>query len=152
MSNKLSKIINYILYSLLGISIVLILIFYIGGVVPGTEGTSMEEPVITELFLRWTYLLVIGTAVTVLGFSIFNMIIHPKGLKKGLLVLLGVAVLIVVAYFLASDATLTMDGYDGTQNEPVTLKWVGTGLWTTYILAIGAVLAILYSEVVKYFK
>jgi len=152
MSAKYIKIINYILYAFLGISTILVLLFYLGSVVPGTEGTSMEEPVITETLLRWAYFMAIGAAVFTLGFSIFNMIINPKGLKQGLFALVGVVILFGAAYLLASDELLTITGYDGTQNEPITLKWAGTGLYATYILAAGAILAILYSEIAKYFK
>ena len=152
MSAKFIKIINYILYTLLGVSIILVLLFYLGSVVPGTEGTSMEEPVITETLLRWAYVMAILTAVLSVGFSIFNMIINPKGLKQGLFVLVGVVILFGAAYLLASDQILSIETYEGTQNEPITLKWTGTGLYATYILAAGAVLSILYSEIAKYFK
>lgn len=152
MSGKYIKIINYILYALLGISIILVLLFYIGNIVPGTEGTSMEEPVITETLLRWAYVMAVGAAVITVGFSIFNMIINPKGLKQGLFVLVGIIILFGAAYFLASDELLSIETYEGTQNEPITLKWTGTGLYATYILAAGAVFSILYSEISKYFK
>ena len=152
MSGKYIKIINYILYALLGISIVLVLLFYLGNRVPGTVGTSMEEPVITETLLKWAYVMAIGAAVITVGFSIFNMIINPKGLKQGLFVLVGIVILFGAAYLLASDELLSIETYEGTQNEPITLKWTGTGLYATYILAAGAVLSILYSEISKYFK
>ncbi len=152
MSGKYIKIINYILYALLGISIILVLLFYLGNIVPGTGGTSMEEPVITETLLRWAYVMAVGAAGITVGFSIFNMIINPKGLKQGLFVLVGIIILFGAAYLLASDELLSIETYEGTQNEPITLKWTGTGLYATYILAAGAVLSILYSEISKYFK
>ncbi len=152
MSGKYIKIINYILYALLGVSIILVLLFYLGNVVPGTEGTSMVEPVITETLLRWAYIMAIGAAVITVGFSIFNMIINPKGLKQGLFVLLGTIILFGAAYLLASDEILSIETYEGAGNEPFTLKWTGTGLFATYILAGGAVLSILYAEISKYFK
>jgi hypothetical protein len=152
MSGKYIKIINYILYALLGVSLTLVLVFYLGNLVPGTEGTSMEEPVITETLLRWAYVMAIGAAIITVGFSIFNMIINPKGLKQGLFVLVGVVILFGAAYLLASDQILSIETYEGTQNEPITLKWTGTGLYAMYILAAGAVLSILYSEIAKYFK
>lgn len=112
----------------------------------------MEEPVITETLLRWAYVMAVGAAGITVGFSIFNMIINPKGLKQGLFVLVGIIILFGAAYLLASDELLSIETYEGTQNEPITLKWTGTGLYATYILAAGAVLSILYSEISKYFK
>ena len=112
----------------------------------------MEEPVITETFLRWAYVMALGAAATTLIFSLVNLIINPKSIKQTIIMIVGAAILIVASYSLASDQLLSMPGYEGTGNEPVTLKWAGTALWATYILAAGAVLSILYSEVAKFFK
>ncbi len=152
MSGKFTKIINIILWILLGVSVILVVLFYFGKIVPGTEDTNMEEPVITEMFLRWTYLMAIASALLALGFSLFHAIMNPKALKQTLFVALGAAVLIIVAYFLSSDQILNMPGYEGIENEPGTLKWAGTGLYVTYLLAGLAVLSIFYSEIAKYFK
>lgn len=152
MSSKLTRIINIILWVLMGVSIVLVVLFYFGKIVPGTEETNMEEPVITELFLKWTYIMAIGATVVALGFSVVNLINNPKALKQSLIMIVVGAVLVVAAYFLADDRVLSMPGYEGTQNVPETLKFAGTFLWLAYILAGLAVLTILYSEVSKYFK
>ena len=152
MSGKLSKIINILLWVLMGISILLAVLFYLGKIVPGTEGTNMEEPVITETFLRWAYVMAIGAASVTLIFSVVNMILNPKSIKQTIIGVVGAAVLIVVSYMLASDQILSMPGYEGTGNEPTTLKWAGTALYSTYILAILAILSILYAEVAKFFK
>jgi uncharacterized membrane protein YuzA (DUF378 family) len=58
MSNIISKIITISLYVLMGISVVLMLIFYFGSDVPGTADTPMREPVVTETILTWAYVLV----------------------------------------------------------------------------------------------
>ncbi len=136
----------------MGVSVVLVVLFYFGKIVPGTEETNMEEPVITELFLKWTYIMAIGATVIALGFSIVNLINNPKALKQSLIMIVVGAVLVVAAYFMADDQVLSMPGYEGTQNIPGTLKFAGTFLWLAYILAGLAVLTILYSEVAKYFK
>ena len=152
MSSKLTRIINIILWILLGVSIVLVVLFYFGGTVAGTEGTNMYEPKITEAFLDWAYIMVISTIVIALGFSIVNLVTHPKALKQSVFIILGIGILIVVSYYLASDQILSMPGYDGNENIPKTLKNVGTGLVLTYILFGIAILTIVYSEVAKYFK
>jgi hypothetical protein len=41
---------------------------------------------------------------------------------------------------------------ENTDNVPATLKWVGAGLNTMYVMFVAAVLAILYSEINKAFK
>ncbi len=152
MDNTIRKTISIILYVLMGISVVLVAFFYFGKLVPGTEGTNMEEPVITGKILIWAAILVIITAGLALIFPIINLVSNPKSAKSGLFILLGVAILIFVAYTLASNEVLKIPGYTGTDNIPGILKIAGTGLFTTYILAGLAVLSILYSEISKYFK
>jgi len=152
MSSKLTKIINIILWVLMGVSVILVVLFYFGSVVPGTEGSNMEEPVITETLLRWAYIMAIGATIVALGFSIVNLISNPKALKQSLIMVGIGAVLVFAAYFLADDQILNMPGYEGTQNIPGTLKFAGTFLWLAYILAGLAVISIVYSEVAKYFK
>ncbi len=152
MSGKLAKIINIFLWVIMGISLLLAILFYLGKVVPGTEDTTMEEPVITETFLRWAYIMAVGAAAATLIFSVVNMILNPKSIKQTIIGIVGAAVLIVIAYALSSDQILSMPGYDGTGNEPITLKWAGTALYATYILAGLAILSIVYSEIAKFFK
>jgi hypothetical protein len=149
---KLAKIVSYILYALMIISVILAVLFYFGRVVPGTEGTNFEEPNITKTILLWAGILAGITALLSLVFPVINMVTNPKAAKKTLFTLIGVAVLIFVAWLLASDAVLDMPHYEGKDNVPSILKFAGTGLFTTYILAGLAVLSILYSEIVKYFK
>ncbi len=152
MDKKIRKIITIILYVLMGVSIVLVTLFYFGKVVPGTEGTNMEEPVITGKILIWAAILVTITAGLALIFPIIHLVTNLKSAKRGLFILLGVAVLIFIAYTLSSNEVLTIPGYTGTDNVSGTLKIAGTGLFTTYILAGLAVLSILYSEISTYFK
>lgn len=152
MSNKLAKIVSYILYTLMIVSVVLAVLFYFGKVIPGTEGTNMHEPVVTKTILLWAGILAGITALLSLVFPVIHMVANPKVIKKTVLILVGVAVLIFVAWILASDALLDMPHYEGKDNVPSTLKLAGTGLWTAYILAGLAALSILYSEISKYFK
>ncbi|MBS0011399.1 MAG: hypothetical protein KFF49_08305, partial [Bacteroidales bacterium] len=62
------------------------------------------------------------------------------------------AAVIVVAYLLADDTVLNLPHYQGSGNEPRTLKMVDTGLFTAYILIGIAFLAILWSSVSRMFK
>ncbi len=152
MSDKIRKIISIILYVLMGISLVLVVLFYFGKLVPGTEGTNMEEPLITGKILIWAAILIILTAGLAVIFPIMHLISNPKSTKNSLFVILGVAILIFIAYSLASSEVLEIPGYTGIDNVPGPLKFTGTGLFLTYILAGLAVLSILFSEISKYFK
>jgi hypothetical protein len=136
----------------MGITVVFAVLFYLGNAVPGTEGTRLEEPVITQSFLVWAYILFFATAGITVIFSVINFVINPKGLKKMLISFLVGATVIVIAYLFADDTVLNMPFYDGKDNVPQTLKFVDTVMFTAYILAGLAVLSILYSTISRIFK
>ena len=152
MSGTLKTTLKIILWVIMGISILVVLWFYMGPTVPGTEGTSLAEPVATNYALWWAYFLFALTVAITLIFALINIFTSPGGLKRALITLVGIAVLFGISYLLASDQPLNIPGYEGTGNNPSTLKWVGTGLIATYILAGLAFLAILYVEIARIFK
>ena len=41
----------------MGLTVIFAILFYIGGVVPGTEGTRYEEPKVTNSFIVYAYIL-----------------------------------------------------------------------------------------------
>lgn len=152
MSNITSRIIQIILWVLMAVTIVFAVIFYFGNMVEGTEGTRLEEPVITQTFLSWAYILFFAAAAVTIIFSVINIVINPKGIKKGIIALVGAVVIIIIAYLMADDTVLEMPYFTGKGNDPTTLKWVDTGMFTAYILVALAFLAIIWSSVSRIFK
>ncbi|MFC2080996.1 hypothetical protein ACFLR8_02175 [Bacteroidota bacterium] len=148
----ISKISQYILWGLMGVSLVLVGIFFFGGFVTGTEGTAYAEPVITEVILRWAYILLIATLVIAVVFQLVFTALNPKALKSTGIILGIAAVLIFVSYQLADDTVLNLIQYTGPDNVPGTLQFVGTSLIFTYILGVLAIVAILYSAIANLFK
>jgi hypothetical protein len=108
----------------------------------------------TDYALIWAYILFILTAIAAVVFPLFTVVTNVKALVRTLAIFAGAAVLILLSYFVfASDTPIEILGYAGTDNrDPVTLKWVGTGLFSTYILFGMAILSILYSEIASMFK
>jgi hypothetical protein len=108
----------------------------------------------TDYALGWAYILLAIAAIAALLFPLISMATDVKAILRLLAVLAGAAVLVIVSYFVfASDTTIDILGYTGTDNsDPVTLKWIGTGLFSTYIIFGLALLSILYSEVANLFK
>ena len=97
MSELSSKILKILMWVLMVVTIIFALIFYTGNIVPGTEGTRIEEPTITQTFLLWAYILFFATAGITVIFSIINFIKNPKGGKKAIYALLGGVVIIVIS-------------------------------------------------------
>jgi len=152
MSGTLKTFVKIILWVIMGVSVVLLGWFYFGPKVPGTAGTTLEEPVATNVALWWAYIL-FGLAILVtLIFSFMNIFTSKKALKGALISLGALVILFGVSYVLASDQPLNMPGYEGSGNTPIVLKWVGTGLIAAYLLVGVAFLTILYVEIVKLFK
>ncbi len=152
MSEKTKKLTVYLSWALMAITLIFAILFYFGGVVKGTDGTRYEEPLITNSFILYTYILVAITVLLTLFFTIRALVLNPKGLKLALMAFGIVAVLIVIAALLADDTVLNLPHYKGKGNVPRTLLWTDIGLYVAYFLAGLAVVAILYSEISKYFK
>jgi len=108
----------------------------------------------TDYALGWSYILLIIAIILALAFPLITVATDMKAIVRLLAIVAGAAVLILVSYFvLASDTPIDILGYAGTDNkDPVTLKWIGTGLYSTYIIFGVALLSILYSEIAKLFK
>lgn len=144
----MQKVSTIVLYVLAAISIILAIMFFVGGNV--TEGTGLitdDEPIFTALNLTWAAVLFFGAVAITLLFSLYYIITHPKALKGALISLAAGAVLVLVAYLLASDAPVGGRGAADTAAE--TLKWVGTGLYVTYILGGLAIAGIVVSEIYR---
>ena len=148
----ITKISQYTLWGLMAISLVLVGIFLFGGFVEGTEGSSIAEPLITETILKWAYVLLIITAVILIGFQLVFMFTNLKALKRMGIILAVVAALIFASYQLADDTVLNLIQYTGPDNVPGTLQTVGTAIIFTYILGVLAIVAILYSSIANLFK
>ena len=144
---KFAKISKYFLWALMGVSLVLVAIFFFGGFIEGTEGTSIAEPLITNTILRWAYILFIIAAFFSLAFPLVFIAGNLKSAKRlGIVIVIG-AVLIFISNRLASDEVLNLIQYTGPDNVPGTLKTAGTFIIFTYILGVVAILSILYSAI-----
>ncbi len=86
----------------------------------------------------------IAAFVTLL-FAIYQIATNPRSLKKTLITVAGFLVVVGIAYAVA----------DGTGSDAVSesgSKWVGTGLYTFYFLAVLAIASIVYSGITKRFS
>lgn len=156
MSDTTSKILRILLSILLAVSFAVTIWFYLtaGDIESGLDTEKKIElfgPAL-EYLIDWTYVLLFIAIGGTLIFSIAQTISNPKDAAKSILPLLGFVAVLVISWFMASSEILPMPNYDGTGNEPFTLKWSGAGLISMYILFGVAMLAIVYSEVSKMIK
>lgn len=149
---KFAKISRYFLWALMAVSLVLVGIFFFGGFVKGTAGTSLAEPLITDTILNWAKVLFVIAALMAIVFPLVFIAGNLQSAKRlGIVILVG-ALLIFISSRLASDEALNLIQYTGPDNVPGTLKVVGTLIIFTYILGIVAILSILYSAISNLWK
>ena len=97
-----------------------------------------------------TYLMVGFAALTAIGFGIKKMIANQNNAKKTLYTIGGLVAVLIFSYLIASDEVL--GSYEKYEITASTAKQVGMGLTTFYLLAIGAIGAVLYAELSKTFS
>jgi uncharacterized membrane protein len=149
---SITNISRYALWALMAVSLVMVGIFFFGGFVEGTEGTSTAEPLITETILNWAKILLGITVIILVVFQLMFLVTNLKALKRTGIVLLIAAALIFISYQLADDTLLNLIQYTGPDNVPSTLQTVGTAIIFTYILGVIAIVGILYTAIVNLFK
>jgi NADH:ubiquinone oxidoreductase subunit 6 (subunit J) len=96
-----------------------------------------------------TYLMVALAALTAVGFGVKKMMQKTNNAKKTLYSIGGLLVIILISYLMSSDEVL--GSYEKYEITAATAKRVGMGLTTFYLLAIGAIGAVLYAELSKAF-
>lgn len=135
-----SKIIKFTSWALLIAGIVI-------GCLGFITGFTTNDALAVDLLLYWAYVMVGLTlaAIIVVGIIISAMT-NPKGLLKTGIVVLGCAVIVAVAYFLAPGSEAV--GYVGPQPDSQTLKFTDTVLNLTYLSCVAAIVAIVVGSVV----
>lgn len=134
---KSNKILN-ILIALIAIigGFLFIRIFMEDSELLKTDG-DLQNKVISPIIYFSTFLFYAAVIIAI-GLSLWSMIRNPENLKKTLLGLAVLAVVLVVAYFLAdSNAVLDTQGKvitPGGEEGSSVNKWVGTGIYYSIIL------------------
>jgi len=97
-----------------------------------------------------TYLMVGFAALTAIGFGVKKMMQNTNNAKKTLFTMGALVAVLIFSYLIASDEVLV--SYEKYEITASTAKKVGMGLNTFYLLAIGAIGAVLYAEFSKTFS
>ena len=99
-----------------------------------------------------TYLMIAGAAIAAVTFPIMYLVKHPEQAKGALMGVGGFLVLVIVSYIIASGEVMEFPGSEKFGMTEASTKRVGMGLWCFYLLALGAIGAVLHAELGKLFK
>ena len=135
----MKKALSLLKYILLAIGLITVILV----IVRGDAGVGT--------MLTWGYVLLgIGVLAAVL-FPLFNLAQNPKGAMSNLMGLGVVVVILVIAYALSSGEPIRLA--TGEMYEDAgSLKLTDTGLYTTYVALVGAVLVAVLGEIRNSFK
>jgi hypothetical protein len=147
----MQRVVTIFYYFMMAASAVIFLLYYVGPTVPGTEGTSLAEPVVTALSLKYAFVVLVLAILLAIIFPVINAIRDPRNVGRSLLVFGASVVVIGGCFYFASGEILNIPGYSGSDNVPFTLKLVDTGLFAMYLTFVAALLSIVYAEVRRYF-
>jgi len=136
MEKKL-KLVQWLLYAFMGISVLLTILFYIN-----------SNP---DMMLYWGYVLVILSLIVVLTISITNIVKNPKGSIKMLVI---VAIMLIMGFisYAISDNTLSPDQLEKYSLTATGVKMVGASLIMTYMIMVGAIGVFLYTSLYRFLK
>lgn len=138
MIEKRLKYVQWLLYGLMGISALLIVLFYINSSNP-------------DLILYWMYTIAILSLAIILAIVIGSVVKNPKGSLKILMIIAGGLFLGLISYAMSKN-TLAPDQLEKYNLTPNNVRWVGAGLLMTYFIMLGAIGVFIYTSIIKYFK
>lgn len=153
MSKLTYKVSYYVLYAMFAIILIILGLFYFGGEAAAPLVPDMSNPAQTDALLYLIYALFGLAVAATLVAAIFQfgsaLKDNPMGAIKSLLGLILLVVVLVVAWSVGSSETLTIQGYDGTDNVPFWLKLTDMFLYTIYFLLAVTIVAIIGSSIKK---
>ena len=148
MSKFLNKLPNLSLWILFAISIVVSVLFWVGGSEQvEINGNPWDQPFFTDALLDWTYILFGLTLLITLVVTIKQFVDTFKvNAKKGwtsLAVIAAFAAVFVISWFLGSSETINIIGYEGTDNSGFWAQYTDMCVFSMYILCVATVLTII---------
>lgn len=152
---KIRKISSWTFLAAIIASLVVIGLFLVGGEVAADKKliADLYQPAYTDIMLYWAYVLLAATIVLLLIFAVVgfvqNMKHNRKGALGGLLALVSLVALLVVTYSIGSGELLNIPGYEGTDNNPATLKMTDMWIYSMYFMLVLSIIAIIASPLLS---
>jgi hypothetical protein len=133
------KILKYINFAVLGLAALVSVLFY----------ANLAGP---DALLYFSYILTAVALIGVAGFYIYSVVEHPKQIKFVALLAVAAALLIIVCYYLATPTAVGLDPELERTTSGTAIRWSEAGIYSMYILFVGAFITILVGGVRNMFK
>lgn len=130
------KVLKYIEYILLALSLILFAVFMINQ--PKTTDSG-----IMDISLYWVYILLFAAVILILFFILKNSFSTKKGIITLIVLVVGIAVIIGVAYLLAPGTPIDTK----VQTTESSLKITDTALYITYFAFAISIIAVIWASV-----
>jgi uncharacterized membrane protein len=133
------------LWSLIGLGIVFILMFFFGGSNGSLEvaGDFLDIPRFTDAFLVWNYILFALVVLITLAVVVVEFINNWKTNRRKAYMTLGVVcgfvALALICWFLGSPAKVNIIGYEGTDNVGFWAQMSDAVIYACYTLVIATI-------------
>jgi len=153
MKDSIANITRWVLIILLALSVISALVFYMlydSGRALIVLLDDLDNSYFVQ-FLNWAGVLLALTIVVSVISPIYGFIINPKNVKQLLISLAVGVVVVIIAYTMADNSVTEIQSIKYELTEAGS-KRVGVGLYTTYFAFGLAVIALIYSSVIKMFK
>ena len=142
--DKVEKISKIVLWSLIGISIVVMALFLLVGYdTPYEENPKQVDPQMTDLLLVWTYILIFATIIITIGAVIYGFVNGSNKSKHEDTGMASKAGLIVG--FANKDEVMLINGKDW--NIPSDIILTDTSIIAIVVLLIVTIIATVYSMI-----
>ena len=138
MIEKKLKLVQWLLYGIMGISALFIVLFYL-------------NPSNPDLILYWMYTIAILSLAIILAIVIAGIVKNPKGSGK-VVVIVAIMLFLGLISYVMSKNTLAPDQLEKYNLTPNNVRLVGASLLMTYFIMAGAIGVFIYTSVIKYFK
>ena len=156
--DKVEKISKIVLWSLIGVSLVVMALFLLVGYdTPYEENPKQVDPVMTDLLLIWTYILIFATIIITIGAVIYGFVNGANkskhedvgmASKAGLIgwgtLVVGVVIGLIVG-IASKDEVLLINGKDW--NDPTDIILTDTSMIAILVLTIVTVIVTAYSMI-----
>jgi hypothetical protein len=138
MNERNFKLVQWLLYGLMGISAVLTIIFYI-------------NPANPDIILYWGYILFFLSLGILLSISLINIIKNPKGSLKVMIIVAAMVIIGIIAYVLSKNTLnpIQMEKYGVSAG---TVRMVGASLIMLYVIMAISIGVLIYTSLNKFFK